>query len=44
MSLAFTMLSVRHTKPEAKYVLMPRIDQKSCVKSILTAGKIALSF
>lgn len=32
------MLSIRHDKPNAKYVLMPRIDQKSCIKSILVAG------
>lgn len=38
MSLALCMLSIRQTKPNAKYVLMPRIDQKSCIKSVLTAG------
>lgn len=38
MTLAFCMLSIRQTKPNAKYVLMPRIDQKSCIKSIVTAG------
>jgi len=32
------MLSIRQDKPNAKYVLMPRIDQKSCIKSILAAG------
>lgn len=38
MTLSFCMLSIRSTKPDAKYVLMPRIDQKSCIKSIQTAG------
>lgn len=38
MSLTFCMLSIRQSKPNAKYVLMPRIDQKSCVKSVITAG------
>lgn len=38
MSLTFCMLSIRLTKPNAKYVLMPRIDQKSCIKSVITAG------
>lgn len=38
MSLAFCMLSIRESKPDAKYVIMPRIDQKSCIKSIITAG------
>lgn len=40
MTLAFCMLSIRETKPDAKYVIMPRIDQKSCLKSIKTAGFI----
>lgn len=38
MALTFCMLSIRQTKPNAQYVLMPRIDQKSCIKSIITAG------
>lgn len=38
MSLTFCMLSTRQAKPDARYVLMPRIDQKSCIKSIITAG------
>jgi O-phospho-L-seryl-tRNASec:L-selenocysteinyl-tRNA synthase len=37
-SLTFCMLSIRQTKPNAKYVLMPRIDQKSCIKSAIAAG------
>jgi hypothetical protein len=32
------MLSIRQTKPQAKYVLMPRIDQKSCIKSVIASG------
>lgn len=38
MTLAFCMMSIRQLKPDAKYVIMPRIDQKSCIKSIITAG------
>lgn len=38
MSLTFCMLSIRQTKPLAKYVLMPRIDQKSCIKSVIATG------
>lgn len=38
MTLAFCMMSLRAEKPNARYVLMPRIDQKSCIKSINTAG------
>ena len=40
MALVLTMLSLRENRPNAKYVLWPRIDQKSCFKSILTAGTI----
>lgn len=42
MSLAFCMLSIRESKPSAKYVIMPRIDQKSCIKSVFTAGFIPI--
>ncbi|KAF8821206.1 O-phosphoseryl-tRna(Sec) selenium transferase [Cardiosporidium cionae] len=38
MSLTMCMLSLRESRSEAKYVLWSRIDQKSCFKSILTAG------
>ncbi|RNA21717.1 O-phosphoseryl-tRNA(Sec) selenium transferase [Brachionus plicatilis] len=40
MTLTFCMLSIRQFKPSAKYVIMPRIDQKSCIKSITCAGFI----
>jgi O-phospho-L-seryl-tRNASec:L-selenocysteinyl-tRNA synthase len=39
MSLTICMLAFRQAKPLAKYIIMPRIDQKSCIKSILLAGK-----
>jgi O-phospho-L-seryl-tRNASec:L-selenocysteinyl-tRNA synthase len=42
MSLTFCMLSTRQQKPLAKYVIMPRIDQKSCIKSVITAGFIPI--
>lgn len=39
MSLTLCMLTLRHKRPSsARYVLWPRIDQKSCFKCILTAG------
>lgn len=38
MSLTLVLLTLREHKPLAKYVLWPRIDQKSCFKSILSAG------
>ncbi|CAF0766042.1 unnamed protein product [Brachionus calyciflorus] len=42
MSLAFCMMSIRQDKHNAKYVIMPRIDQKSCIKSIACAGYEAI--
>eukprot|EP00794_Sanderia_malayensis_P005585 gene5585-6274_t len=38
MALVLTMLALKAQRPKAKYVIWPRIDQKSCFKSILTAG------
>lgn len=38
MSLTLCLLALRSSRPEAEYVLWPRIDQKSCFKCILTAG------
>ena len=36
-------LSLRQSRPQAKYIIWQRIDQKSCFKSIITAGKITTS-
>lgn len=38
MSLSLCMLTFKQTRPNAKYVIWPRIDQKSCIKSIITSG------
>ena len=38
MTLSICMQTLRASNPTAKYVVWPRIDQKSCFKSILTAG------
>lgn len=38
MSLTMCMLTLKKNRPAADYVIWPRIDQKSCFKSILTAG------
>jgi len=38
MSLTLCMLTIKKNRPDAKYVIWSRIDQKSCFKSILTAG------
>ena len=38
MSLSLCMTSFRKQRPNAKYVVWSRIDQKSCFKSIYHAG------
>ncbi len=38
MSLNLCLLNMRKRRPAADIVIFPRIDQKSCFKSILTAG------
>ncbi|XP_062501031.1 O-phosphoseryl-tRNA(Sec) selenium transferase-like isoform X3 [Corticium candelabrum] len=38
MSLVLTFLTLRIKRPKAKYIIWPRIDQKSCFKSMITAG------
>jgi len=40
MALVLCMLTLRSSRPEARYVVWSRIDQKSCFKSIMTAGFI----
>ncbi|EAL67325.1 O-phosphoseryl-tRNA selenium transferase [Dictyostelium discoideum AX4] len=43
MTLALTMLTLKSINANNKrYVLWPRIDQKSCLKSIITAGLIPI--
>jgi len=38
MSITLLLLTLRQMRPDAKYVLWPRIDQKSCLKAICAAG------
>ncbi|KAH9503237.1 hypothetical protein Btru_068519 [Bulinus truncatus] len=38
MTLVLCMLTMKLRRPKAQFVLWPRIDQKSCFKSIVTAG------
>ncbi|XP_067635613.1 O-phosphoseryl-tRNA(Sec) selenium transferase isoform X1 [Eurosta solidaginis] len=40
MSIMLCFLTLHQQRPQAKYVLWSRIDQKSCFKSIITAGLI----
>lgn len=39
MALLLVLLTLKQRRPQAKYVLWPRIDQKSCFKSIVSAGE-----
>lgn len=38
MAIMLVLLALRQLRPQARYVLWPRIDQKSCFKSMLSAG------
>lgn len=38
MSLSLVFLTIRQQNPKARYIVWSRIDQKSCFKSITTAG------
>ncbi|VUZ41744.1 unnamed protein product [Hymenolepis diminuta] len=43
MTLTFCLLTLKkHRGPQAKYVIWPRIDQKSCLKCISAAGLIPI--
>ena len=42
MSITLTLLALKSSKPSAEYVIWPRIDQKTCLKSILTANLVPL--
>lgn len=39
MSMVLCLLTLRQYRPGAKFVVWPRIDQKSCFKAIITAGR-----
>ncbi|XP_077598407.1 O-phosphoseryl-tRNA(Sec) selenium transferase isoform X2 [Stigmatopora nigra] len=40
MSLTLCFLTLRHRRHNARYIIWPRIDQKSCFKAMITAGFI----
>jgi len=42
MSLAMCFIALKTQRKEARFVIWPRIDQKSCFKSIFTAGMLPL--
>lgn len=43
MSLTLCFLTLRHRRPKARYIIWPRIDQKSCFKAMITAGERPIS-
>lgn len=42
MALVLAMLALRARRPTARYVVWPRIDQKTCLKAITTAGFVPI--
>jgi O-phospho-L-seryl-tRNASec:L-selenocysteinyl-tRNA synthase len=42
MTMTLCLMALRQSRPQARYVIWPRIDQKSCFKCILTAGLIPI--
>ncbi|CDW79188.1 o-phosphoseryl-trna selenium transferase [Stylonychia lemnae] len=42
MSLTVTLLTIKSLKPQAQYVIFPRIDQKTCLKCIYTANLVPI--
>eukprot|EP00698_Gefionella_okellyi_P013219 TRINITY_DN360_c0_g1_i1.p1 TRINITY_DN360_c0_g1~~TRINITY_DN360_c0_g1_i1.p1 ORF type:complete len:320 (-),score=77.99 TRINITY_DN360_c0_g1_i1:1199-2158(-) len=38
MALSLVFTAMRQQRPAARYILWPRVDQKTCLKSILTSG------
>ncbi|XP_077400697.1 O-phosphoseryl-tRNA(Sec) selenium transferase isoform X3 [Vanacampus margaritifer] len=42
MSLTLCFLTLRQRRPKARYIIWPRIDQKSCFKAMITAGFVPI--
>eukprot|EP00658_Telonema_sp_P-2_P068122 TRINITY_DN5704_c0_g2_i1.p1 TRINITY_DN5704_c0_g2~~TRINITY_DN5704_c0_g2_i1.p1 ORF type:complete len:380 (-),score=93.41 TRINITY_DN5704_c0_g2_i1:785-1924(-) len=42
MSITVSLLAMARRRPDAKYVLWARIDQKTCLKAIMSAGLTAV--
>ena len=38
MAITLTLLTLKSKKPDAEYVIWPRIDQKTCLKAITAAN------
>lgn len=38
MTITMTLLAIRNLNPKARYVIWPRVDQKTCLKCIIAAG------
>ena len=41
MALLLVLLTLKQRRPKAKFVIWPRIDQKSCFKCMISAGKLS---
>ena len=42
MGISLVLMTLKLQKPNAKYVIWPRIDQKTCLKCISTCGLIPI--
>jgi O-phospho-L-seryl-tRNASec:L-selenocysteinyl-tRNA synthase len=42
MAMTLALLTFKSMKPDGKYVLFSRIDQKTCLKCIVTSGLIPI--
>ena len=42
MAMLLLLLTLKQKRPGAKYVIWPRIDQKSCFKSMVSAGVLVV--
>ena len=40
MAITMVLLTLARNKPKAKFVIWPRIDQKTCLKCMITAGLV----
>lgn len=38
MAIVMSLLTMKQRRPNANYIIWPRIDQKTCLKSMITAG------
>lgn len=44
MAHVLTFLALKTKRPQAKYIIWPRMDQQTCFKAICTAGLLNAGF